>query len=245
MNNKIKNIIIGIFAVILLLLVARSCSMDEKMEKLKLNNLEQIDSIKNVYNQTVVLKDVEITNSKEALKKATDSLFNLKASQDKKIKDVIAFYKSKVRIRIDSVDVPYEDTLAKKRWEDSVNIACAKVIEYYEANTISVPRTARDSTEHYKADLTATMNGISINNLELVDNQSIRWVVYKGGLFKKDIYGKRHLWLKKNVGVQVIHSNPNIKVLGMQSAIYQAPKKHNLLGKAILIGIGVYLGSKL
>lgn len=223
----------------------RSCSQNEKYNKLLLNSAEQIDSIKNAYNQTVVLKDVEITNSKEALKKATDSLFNLKASQDKKIKDVIAFYKSKVKIRIDSVDVPYEDTIAKKKWEDSVNMACAKVIEYYEANTISVPRTAKDSTQYYKADLTATVSGISINNLELIDNQSIRWVTYKGGFLKKDISGKRHFLLKKKIGVQVIHSNPNINVLGAQSAIYQAPKKHNLLGKVILIGIGVYLGSKL
>jgi len=235
----------GTFGVLCILLMLRSCSENEKYNKLVLSSAEEIDSIKNVYNQTVVLKDVEITNSKEALKKATDSLFNLKSSQDKKIKDVIAFYKSKVKIRIDSVDVPYEDTLAKKKWEDSVQLACSKVIEYYEANTISVPRTARDSTQYYKADLTANLSGISINNLELTDNQSIRWVVYKGGLLKKDISGKRHFWLKKKIGVQVIHTNPNITVLGVQSAIYQAPKKHNLLGKAILIGIGVYLGSKL
>lgn len=245
MKSNVKNIGLGLLIVALLFSMLRTCAKSEQLDKLKADNIHQIDSIKNAYNQVVILKDVEITNSKDALKKATDSLFKLKASQDKKIKEVIAYYKDKVKIKIDSVDVPYIDTAATKIWEDSVKAACSKVIEYYEANTISVPKTAKDSTKHYKADLTATLLGITINNLELNDEQTIRWVVYKGGLFKKDITGKRHLWLKKKIGVQIIHTNPNIKIIGAESAIYQAPKKPRILEKILFTGIGIYLGTKL
>jgi len=245
MKSNVKNIGLGLLIVALLFSMLRTCAKSEQLGKLKADSFHQIDSIKNAYNQVVILKDVEIINSKDALKKATDSLFNLKVSQDKKIKEVIAYYKGKTKIVIDSVDVPYIDTAATKIWEDSVKAACSKVIEYYEANTIAVPKIAKDSTKNYKADLTATLSGITINNLELNDEQAIRWVVYKGGLFKKDIIGKRHLWLKKKLGVQVIHTNPYIKVVGAESAIYQAPKKPRILEKILFTGIGIYLGTKL
>ena len=245
MKSNVKNIGLGILIVALLLSMLRTCAKSEQLDKLKADSFHQIDSIKNAYNQVITLKDVEITTSKDALKKATDSLFNLKASQDKKIKEVIAYYKGKTKIVIDSVDVPYIDTAATKIWEDSVKAACSKVIEYYEANTIAVPKTAKDSTKNYKADLTATLTGITINNLELIDLQTIRWVVYKGGLLKKDITGKRHLWLKKKIGVQIVHTNPHIKVIGAESAIYQAPNRPRILEKIIFTGIGIYLGTKL
>lgn len=245
MKSNTKNIVLGVLIVALLFSMLRSCAKSEQIDKLKADSIHQIDSIKNTLGQTITLKEVEITNSKEALKLATDSLFNLKASQDKKIKDVIAYYKGQTKLKVDSVKVPYIDTTGKKEWEDSVKAACSKVIEYYEANTIAVPRTAKDSTKNYKADLTATLSGITINNLELVDLQTIRWVVYKGGLLKKDITGKRHLWLKKKLGVQIVHTNPHIKVIGAESAIYQAPKKPRILEKIIFTGIGIYLGTKL
>ena len=43
----------------------------------------------------------------------------------------------------------------------------------------------------------------------------------------------------------MLHTNPIIKVTGQNSAIYIPPKKARWLEKTLLIGAGIFLGTKL
>lgn len=200
--------------------------------------------VKNQRDQAVYTQRVVETKYKETLKSLTDTVFALNSREENRIRDVVAYYKGITRTEIDTVLVPYVDVPGRKKWSDSVQAECAQVISHYEKNTLPIPATAKDSTKDYSADLTATLKGIKINNISIPDSQHIRFVTTKGGLFKRDINGKRHFWLRRTTEVQVLHTNPLIQVTGQNSAIY-LPNKPRILEKAILIGVGVFLGSKL
>lgn len=242
--ERIKWLVIGLLA-FALLLSANTCNQKKKqITQLELDK-QQTDSIKNKLNQTIYTQEVLAVNDKQTIKDLTDSLFNLTKAQDKRVKDVIAYYKGITKTEIKDVKIPYIDTPALKKWEDSVMERCSKVIEYYDANTISVPRTAKDSTKDYKIDLTIRQDSLVVDSIIIVDSQYIRFATIKGGFLKKDTYGKRHLFLKKKIEVQVLHTNKFIKVTGQNSAIYIPPKKARWLEKALLIGAGIFLGTKL
>lgn len=247
-KTHIQTIIIGILVLLLILSVVRNNGLrkenNDMITQMQLNQ-QTFDSIKNLYGEIVIQQGVVITSSKTALKAVTDSLFHLKASSARKIKDVIAYYKGITKTSIKNVEVPYIDTVKTKIWEDSVKRVCNQVIAYYENNYIQVPRNARDSTIHYKANLTANISGIRINELSIPDSQYIRFATMKGGLLKKDITGKRHLFMKKRIIAQVLHTNPLITVTGQNSAIYQAPPHPKWLERAIILAAGIYVGTNI
>jgi len=224
----------------------RTCGEKNKqISQLELNK-QTTDSLKNELGQTVLTQQSIITDNKQAIKDLTDSIFNLTKAQDKRIKDVIAYYSSQTKIEFKDKLVPYKDTVGRKKWEDSVLARqCSAVINYYESNYIKVPRTAVDSTPDYKATFTAEKQGIKINDLTILDSQYIRFVTIKGGILKKDASGKRHLFTKQSIQVQVLHTNKLLQTTGQNSAIYIAPKKGRWLEKAILIGGGIFLGLQL
>lgn len=239
---------ITIERVLLLLLLGlfifREVKHDKQYKELSLRNA-QLDTLTNKLGQQVIVSQTELTQSQEALRAATDSFFNLRRQDEKRIKDIIAFYKGTTNTVIREVLVPYVDKEQMKEWEDSIRQNCSKVIDYYEANTVTVPRSAKDSSKHYDASFTVTMNGVKIDSLSVPDSQYLRFVTLKGGFLKKDQQGKRRLFLKKSLQVQVIHTNPLVQVTGQTSAVYQPPKKRNLLFKAGLITLGIFLGTKL
>lgn len=214
---------------------------------LKLEN-QQLDSTKNALGQTVLQQEALIIKSNEdraSLLSYTDSLFNLTEKQERRIKDIVAFYKANTKTELVDVLVPYKDTIGAKKWADSIQRVCANVITHYENNYISVPRKAQDSTTNYIAGFTVDKKGVNIDSLIIPNEQSIRFVTIKGGFLKRDVYGKRHFILSKRIEVQVINSNPLIKTVSQSSAIYQPPKKLRLGEKAIFIAAGIYLGTKL
>lgn len=239
-----KTILWATIAVLALALIfsAATCShYKSKNVALALEN-QKLDSIVNKYGQIITIQEavvIRTNDEKEQLKAITDSLFNLTSKQQKQIKDVIAFYKGVTNTIIRDKLVPYKDTTGRKQWQDSLRKQCQQVIDYYEDNYISVPKQATDSTEHFSAVLTVSKEGVTINNLSIPDSQYIRFNVMKGGLFKKDTYGKRHIILNKRIQVQVLHTNPLVHVTGQQSAIYIPPKKARWLEKALLIGAGI------
>jgi hypothetical protein len=209
-------------------------------------NKQTTDSMLNAYGQTILTQEVLITTNQQAIKDLTDSIFKLTKAQDRKIKDVIAYYSARSEIKIKDKLVPYIDTIERKQWEDSISAVCSKVIEYYEGNTITVPITAQDTTnKNYRATLTATLKGIVIDSLTIPNKLDVRFVTLKGGLLKKNQQGKLKLWLKKSIQVQVLNSNDLLKVYDQKSILYIPPKKARWLEKTILIGTGIFLGSKL
>lgn len=252
MNNlNIKNIFIFALLGLAAFLYIDGCSKKKKLDKaeseLTLLNLknQELDSIKNTLQQTVYVQEVAIIKNQEAFRNYTDSMFKLFKKQEKRVRDIIAYYQSLTIGEIRDVAVPYLDTIGLKKWEDSIMRRCSDVIAYYDANTISVPRTAADSTEHYSVSFTIRQDSLKINSIQIPDTQHIRFVTTKGGFLKKDTYGKRHLFLKRRTEVQVLHSNPLISVKGQQSAIYEPPKKRGLLGKVFLIALTYIIAKKI
>lgn len=245
MKLDLKWIVIVLLGLYCILSTYRCNQRDGQITQLQLEK-QTLDSMKNELGQVVLTQEAIVTNNKQAIKDLTDSLFNLTKAQERRIKDVIAYYKGITKTVIKEVKVPYIDTAYKKDWEDSVKRKCSQVIDFYERNYIKVPRTAKDTTHvDYQATLTAKMDGIYIDSLFIPDSQYIRFATIKGGILKKDASGKRHLFTKRSIQVQVIHTNKLITVTGQNSAIYIEPKKARILEKALLIGAGVFLGTKI
>lgn len=246
---KIKPVILYIaivaLATALIFSIGTCTNIKNKRISEKQLSEQTIDSIKNEYGQTILTQEAIVTNDKQAIKSLTDSLFNLKNSQDRKIKDAIAYYKGITKTIIKEVDVPYVDSIALNNFSDSLKQKCAEVISYYESNTITVPKVAEDSTANYQVKLTIKQDKVTINNLTIPDSQYIRFVTLKGGLLRKDASGKRHLFTKQSIQVQVLHTNPLVHVTGQNSAIYVAPKKPRLLLKGLILGAGFILGKNL
>ena len=241
---NIKNIIIGALAIAFILGLLATCNKNKEIASLKFENAH-IDSMKNAANQVIVTQRVELLKTKaeqEQLKAYSDSVFNLTKKQERKIKDVIAFYQAKTNIKIVDKLVPYLDTTKQKEWKDSVKLACQNVIDYYEANTIGVPGSAKVEDSTIYASLIVKKDGVEIDSLSIPDVQSLRFVTLKGGMLKKDQEGKRHLFLKKSLQVQVLHSSPYLEHISSQTYLYQEKKKAKLLPKLILIGAGIIIG---
>ena len=203
------------------------------------------DSIKNKEGEIVAIQEAFKVSTEKSLKDYTDTIFNLKKKQERQIKDVVSYYKATTVTGIHNVMIPYKDTTGFKKFSDSVTKACADVIKYYNANAVKVPMDISDSTKDYILKGSIDLKGLKINSLELIDDEHVRVVVLKGGFLKKDQQGKRHLFTKRSLQVQVLHSNQLIKVKNISSITYVAPKKHQLLWKTIILGAGIYLGSKL
>jgi hypothetical protein len=243
-----RNIIVIVLAFLLGLIFTKGCQY-AKLRNAEITALQldkqRSDSIINTRNQTIVQQEVIITNNPKALKHLTDSLFALKQQDERKISSVIAYYKSIIKVGVDSVAVPYVDTVAQHKFADSVAQECAQVIDYYESNYISVPRTAEDSTADYLIKIDLLRDQASLTFRLTPDTQQIRFAVFKGGLFKKDIYGKRHFMLKRKIVAQVLHSNKRFEIIGQNSAIYERKGPPKALGAVLLIGLGVLVGTQL
>lgn len=244
MKIDVKLIIIIILGAILAFSSFKCGEYKTKFDSQLLKN-QQLDSINNELGQVVYQQKVQIVQDQEGFKKYTDSMFKLNARQEKKIKDVLSYYQSLLSAKIENQTIPYLDTLSMKKWEDSVKSRCQEVIDYYESNTITVPREAQDSTQYYNMSFTVRQDSLKVNKVELIDTQHIRFVVFKGGLFKRDVDGKMHIIKNREVAVQTLHTNPYIKIKGQQSALFTQPKKRGI-GKILLsLGLGIFLGTKL
>lgn len=242
---KLTHIIIAILSIALIASIVTCNKRDNQMITQKQIENQKFDSLKNAHNQYVITQEVIETNNKQSIKLLSDSNFNLRKDQDRKIKDAIAYYKGITKTIIKEVDVPYVDSIALNNFSDSLKQKCAEVINYYESNTITIPKVAEDSTANYQVKLTIKQDKVTINNLTIPDSQYIRFVTLKGGLLRKDASGKRHLFTKQSIQVQVLHTNPLVHVTGQNSAIYVAPKKPRLLLKGLILGAGFILGKNL
>lgn len=244
MKLDIKAILIVVLSAILLFSVKKCSDYQQDNTQLTLAN-QRLDSAYNLKNQLLISSQTEIATSQQQLRDATDSFFAMNKKWERRIKEVLAFYRTTTITRIDSTLVPYVDSAAMVAWADSIKQQCQGVIDYYEANYLALPKTARDSTDKYVADFTATQSGININTLAIPDSQYLRFVVLKGGILKKDQNGKRHLFTPRSYQVQVLHTNPLIQTTSTSSVIYRPPKRGKWLEKTLLIGAGIFLGTKL
>lgn len=215
-----------------------------RIDSLMLAN-QKWDSIHNADGETIITQQAIVTSSQDAIRNLTDSIFNLTKKQERRIREVIAYYSNRTSTGVDSIKIPYRDTLAMKRFSDSVEQRCAEVIKYMRDSTVTVPKPVKDSTAHYMFDFTLERDSLAINKIAFPDSLDIQIVEIKGGLLKKDFYGKRRFILGRSIQVMAKHSNPFVKTLGTNSVVYKPAKKFKWLEKALLVGAGIFIGVKL
>lgn len=224
-----------LIAGLVVLLSIQTCSYrDQKdmISELTLKN-QKLDSIKNKMGKVIYEQEVITTEYQEALNRLTDSVFNLK-KKDAKNRETIAYYKGITKVRADSIDVPYLDTLAMKQFEDTVSKRCSAVLSYMRDSTITVPRSASVVNDTLFAKISVLKSGLRIDSLSMVDTLNLRFVDHKGGLFRAP-----------KVELQYFHSNPLFSSEKATSVFYKPKKKSNFLPKVLLIAAGIFVGTKL
>ncbi len=246
MKITIERVIIIVLGIAVLISVGMCKNGKDKIKdkyeaEIALLKIQYAKTIENKEGEIVAIQEAFKTSSEKALKDYTDTIFNLKKRQERQIKDVISYYKSTTSTGLHEIKIPYKDTSGFAEFSDSVKKACALVIN----TSVKVPKIVSDSTEQYSFVGTIEKNSFTINKLEIPDSEHVRVVVLKGGFLKKDQQGKRHLFTKQSLQVQVLHSNKLIKVNTLSSITYTPPKRHQLIWKAIILGAGIYLGTKL
>lgn len=241
---KIKATWLIIGGLALALLIQRGCynreinKKDIAISSLTLEN-QSLDSIKNKLGETVTTQEVIITNDQKSVKQLTDSLFKLNRKYEKKVKEVLFYASQKTTSKIDSVKVPYSDTIAEKHFSDSLSKACAEVINYYRDSSITVPRTVKLDTAGFRFSAVVSKGSFSLNTASFTDTQYIRVVEKKRNL------GQFLTFKKRPIEIQVLHTSPFLTVRGQNSILYQPKKKANILLKAGEAAALIYLGTRL
>lgn len=240
-NKKVTTIAVVVLILALLLSLfiidhGHNKRYDKLVEQITQQQLENQKLVKivNEKGDSINTQKVIITSSQEALRSLTDSIFSLTRRQEKQIRNIIAYYTERTSTHIDSVDVPYVDTIAMRKFSDSVTKNCQEVLSYMKDSTITVPRTGRDSTSTYDISLTATKQNFKVNQISIPDSSFLRIDEMKGGLFKKRSYE-----------IKSFHTSPHVDTKGQNSVIFKPKPKRNLLLKSLLVGLGVFIGTKL
>lgn len=205
---------------------------------------QKYDSIVNKKGQNVAIQTSIVTDNQGQLKVLSDSIFDLKrklSKADKVLSHVAQFTNVGVTDRL----VTVTDSLDLSRIADSINKESDELVSYIKANTVSVPRTYLDSSKDFKFKATLSKNGLNINSLSFPDSTYIRFVEHKGGLLKFDSKAHLHLFKRKSIEVQIVHTNPYVKVTGLQSVYYVPKAKQKWIERAIIAGGASFLTFKL
>jgi hypothetical protein len=226
-----KPIIYSIIVLLLLSIIVGyyKDELNKKDDKIGILSLkvQTLDSFVNKQGKTIKEQEVISLKDKETLKDYTDSIFDLKNKNERKVKEVHAYYKNKIRVVVDTFTAKYTDTIIQQiPCLDSLNL------EY-----VIVPKDFEKVDSFYTIQGTVKKEGIDINNFEMKDSIYGRFITEKGGIFKAD-----------KIKYQTFNTNPYIKIEGSESAIYKPPKKtflNKVKTAAIYIGIGFLIGTTL
>lgn len=246
MKITIERIVILILAGWMAFSTFQTCNKNSQLDKLADENLElrlknqKLDSIKNLLDQTVTIQQVIETQNQAEIRKLSDEKFQLQQNLNKKIKEVLYYQSQYTKIQIDSILVPYEDTTKIREFK---TLAAFK--KFAEDSMIVVPKPVKlDTTStYYKNGLRFTgevrKTGFQINNIGFIDSQYVRLVEKKRSFWQFITFQRRP------IEAQVLHTSPYITVTGQNSVIYRPKSGGRILEKAVLIGAGIFLGTKL
>ena len=198
---------------------------DEEILSLRLQ-LQTKDSIINKRDQTIILQTAVSVRDQKQIKAYSDSIFALKSKNTRKSDKILAHVTQGTKTKIVNTLVPYVDSLKFKKFSDSVMANCKEVIKYMKDSTVPTGTVSKDSTKDYEIAGTVTKKGFKIDSLSINDSTHLRFVEHKGGLLKRDSKGKRHFILKRSIEVQILHTNPLVKVTSLNSIFY-TPKAKN------------------
>lgn len=196
------------------------CSQSKYIELEDKYKLTQVDNQKltdlvNKQGDIIKIQEAIVVKDKKSLKDYTDTIFNLKKKQERKIKEVIAYYNNKSIVQVDSFLVFSSDT---------IKVPEIITVEFINDSMITVPRTYTVDSTHFKFDATVNKKGLVINSLSLPDTTYGRFVELKNG----------------KIQYQVFNKNPYIKIENSNSIIYKPKKKR--LKWLIPLGIGIVTG---
>lgn len=195
-----------------------------KIDSLTLAN-QNTQILYNKANQIINQQKILLTDNQSVIKHLSDSIFNLKKENQKKINEVIAYYSEKTKIKIDTFYIPY--TIS-----DTVYTNTGFIIG--DSTYLKVPKSVKYSNSWIKLDATIGYSGFRLNSFSMTDSQYIRVIELKHGLFKP-----------KSLEIQSLHTNPYLSIEGQNSIIYKPKKKNDWLIKGILFAGGLFLGTRL
>lgn len=203
---------------------------------------QKLDSTTNKNNQLVYEQKVLETSSQQALKVLSDSIFHLR-DKDKRNRDIIALYRANSNVVFHTLqDVGWIDEEATEKYKtfllDSINKAissqCSEALASYMRKSILIPALFKDSNSLYTISATVKENSkLAVTDLSIFNDFSLQFVEHK------------HFLKKRTIEVQVMNTSPFVKTTHANSFFYTPKKKPHLLTKALILGAGIFLGTKL
>ena len=228
-NNFLYFIIVILLFFIFIQYSCNKMKLIEFKSKIDLLNIQnqKLDSIKNKQGNTIYTQEVAIIESKKELKKYTDIIFNLKRKHERKVKDVITYYKKISRTGVDTFFVFEIDSIPYPEYI---------TIEFINDSMITVPRTYKVNDPYFQFDATVKKEGMLINNISFPDTLHGRFIEKKNGFLKP-----------KTIEYQFFNTNPYVKTQSSNSIIYKKKGKfwNKLKQGALYIGIGILIGTQL
>jgi hypothetical protein len=209
---------------VIFFLILKSCGKDGDYRELTLK-YEEATKMNDSLGRTIVVKDAEIVTNQQSMQDLRAKLFETTEKYNKKVKEVKALIASKTIVIIDTVEVPYVDTVKMKQWGDSISRICKDVINYYEDSSVLVGTKARDSTAHYKIDASVQKSGIKVNEIKFIDSQYVSITEFKGGFFKRNTKGKLRFYEPRRTKIEIKHTNPYFENKNIDAFFYE--KKRN------------------
>lgn len=200
-------------------------AQENRLDSVTLAN-QQLTQEKNRLGQIVSTQPVIITADQEELKKITAKNFQLMSQLEKRIKQVNTLIQEKSITGVEDMYIPYED----KQPFDSSDNPCPP-------HMIATPKDIKlDTDSNFRFSGTILKDGFKINSIQFPDSQRIAVIETKGGFFKRDINGKRKFFRRKSLEIQVVHTNPYVKTIGLSSVIYQPKVKGRWLERFFIAG---------
>lgn len=216
--------------------VLQMVNLNRKLKE-KDNTITQIELDKQTLRETtnrqgrqIQEQDVILTNSRKALSRLTDTIFDLRRRDSRNL-ETIAYFKGVTKASIKNIQIPYLDTVFMERFKDSVLHTREGLLAYIEDSTIQVPNVAKVDSVHFQLALSLAKKGVTLDSLSIPNTLELRFVESGGNLFRSP-----------RIEVQYFNSNPYIKNISSNSVFYQ-PKKKSFFTRIILpVAVGVGAG---
>lgn len=250
LSTKNITVVIIIVGLLITLFQVDSCrrrqfaSQQSIIDSITLSNQQLVQTV-NKKNEVISKQEVIMVTDQDALKKLTLDIFDLKKSEEKRIKQIDALIRIKSSTSITQVKIPYIDTLERKHFSDSLERACSEVIAYYDTNYIKTPKKVTiDSLQNKDFQFYGTVNqkDFTIDSLSFPNLQNISVLETKGGFFKRDIKGKIRFYTPRKMEIMVSNSNKYVYVQGMNSLVYKPHIGGRWIERILGFGAGAAVG---
>lgn len=213
-----KHIIVLLMLMTIVVLVNRTNNQRKTINDLKADTTRlstQIDTFRNKTGLLIAEQQVAEYENKQRLKELSNTIFDLEKKNQRLVKQVNYYGQVGQITKIDSVFIPYVDTVL-------IDTGIA-------TNMISVPKKFSTKDKYYTIEGIVKKEGVSVDNIEIINTVSFREIEKKQGLFKAPI-----------TTLQVINSNEFVTTTGITSVnVKHKPSAWNRWIKPTLVGLGV------